>query len=244
MQVSTPSGSSLGILALGLLLLSSCAPALPLLAGGSTTPARRNDLALGAASRVPVGSLRRRQDETPEAFAREAQGQGTVPAAFYRRGLPKHYDLGLLVAGSTARLDLRKEWVLKEDVQRPALIGGISPYGGWFQGEGAGKGGRVGVEVPMLFALEIGGLYELWTGLRLGGERAQGELSTGGSTSDFGAWGLRAGFVLGAGFGFRWLHVLLELSSAYEHWWLSEGQEERSLGGVVLTPAFALRFRL
>ena len=37
---------------------------------------------------------------------------------------------------------------------------------------------------------------------------------------------------------------MIELSAAYERWWLHADGERRNRGGFVLIPAFALRVRL
>lgn len=196
-----------------------CAPAHPVLGGAATTPQDRGALALGGAARIPLGEELEGEHRSPG---------GVVPVTSYRRGIGPHTDVGVMVAGPLARLDLRQQLELSEDIVRVVLTGSIAPYAGAIDGVAPGYG----ADLPLLFAVDADSLVELWIGPRLGVERAQ--------TEGLGwATGLRAGGVVGLAFGFRHLHALVELTAQYEAWWSRVDRD-----GVVLTPAFALRLRL
>ncbi|MEM7609307.1 MAG: hypothetical protein AAF411_28495, partial [Myxococcota bacterium] len=132
-------------------ILTACATPAPLWAGASTTPAKRNDLAFGGAIRVPFGELRdvgNDRSDTRDRFARSAQGGGVVPAALYRRGLRRGLDLGVLVAGPSGRLDLRREFATREGSTRPTWMVGGSLLGGALTEDG--RGVRIGAELPLV----------------------------------------------------------------------------------------------
>jgi len=228
--------------------LSGCAAALPALGGGSTTPARRGDLLLGGAARVPFGKLREPAlAPTGESrYRRDAQASGVVPVVAARYGLAHHLDLGILVAGTTVRGELRREHVLVEDSTRPSFVYGLAPFVGMVEGGGSegGRATRFGLDLPVTYAVEIGGLYEVWLGIRAGAEGVRGQLGADGVREDVSAQKVYGGALFGVGLGFRRLHVLLELTAAYEQWWGSHGITSFDRGGFVLTPAFALRFRI
>ncbi|MDH5491285.1 MAG: hypothetical protein OEY14_04975 [Myxococcales bacterium] len=224
-------------LAIALLPLApGCASDLPALSFGSTTPRHRQDLALGGAIRVGLGALR------------EPIGAGSevvAPLAGVRIGLARHLDLGLMVVGATARLALHRELVLEEASTRHGLLLGVAPYAGWLPDPEGGDGaGRMGLDLPATYALEIAGLAELWAGARLGLEWRRGQLAWAGSVAPGRAWILRAGVVAGAALGFRRLHAGIELSIGWEQQLRERGGASESIGGVVLTPAFVLRLRL
>nr|MCU0674624.1 hypothetical protein [Myxococcota bacterium] len=102
-----------------------------------------------------------------------------------------------------------------------------------------------GLEGRVARAVELGGLYEAWAGLRLGTEAVAGEFAREGlSRADARAFALRGGALLGVSAGFRRAHAFLELSVVYEHWWGEHGEVELNHGGVVLTPSFGLRVRI
>jgi len=231
--------------ALLLLGVSGCASALPTFTGGSTTPERRGDVGVGGAARVPTGDLKRVDDPLGSGFVGEADAGGVAPVAYGRYGLPNHLDLGLMVAGTVVRLDLRWESVVVEDSTRPAWIVGVAPYGGWIVGDETGEGGgRVGIEVPVAYGIDFGGIYDVWVGVRAGAERAFGDFDQAGVITGAHATGVRGGAMIGMALGFRRLHALLELTAAYERWWGAQGSVSLDRGGFVLIPAFALRLRI
>jgi len=221
-----------------------CATAVPAMAGGSTTPRGRTDLALGGAARVPLGELKDWEAGEPNDEP-DASAGGVVPMGYARYGLTERWDLGLLVAGTMARIDARHESLLREGSTRSSLVVGLEPFGGWIARDGASaEGGRAGLEVPFTYGVDIGGVYEIWVGARASGEWVRGDFIR----SDDGAleagWGVRVGPVIGMALGIRRVHALVELTAAYEHWSIDDSGGRLRRNGVALTPAFALRLRL
>lgn len=231
-----------------LLLSSACAVAPPALTGGSTTPNRRGDVLAGGAARVPFGDLR--EHGTPVAtdsrYRRDAQSAGIVPVVAARYGLAHDVDLGLMVAGATLRAELRREHVLAETSTRPSFVYALAPYVGLIDGGDAlgGRATRFGLDLPLTYAVDFGGVYEFWLGARFSAEAVRGRLARDGALEHVDAGKLSGGALVGLGLGFRRLHVLLELTTAYERWWGHHGDQSVSRGGLVLTPAFALRLRI
>ncbi|HJK90513.1 MAG TPA: hypothetical protein RMH85_34655 [Polyangiaceae bacterium LLY-WYZ-15_(1-7)] len=234
----------LGWLLSAALLLSGCASAVPAWSGGSTTPKQRTDVALGGAARVPTGELR---DLEGLPQRRAAQGGGVVPVGMLRRGLTRHLDVGLMVAGTDARLELRGELGVEEGSTRSAWVWAVAPQVGWIPEEdGSGSGTRFGLDLPFVRAMDFGGVYDVWFGLRVGAEGVTGDfaLEEGGAAAGASAFGLRAGGLVGLAAGFRRVHAFLEVTVAYERWWGSHGERSLDRGGAVLLPAFGLRVRL
>jgi hypothetical protein len=238
--------------AAALVVVAGCAPASPAFIGGSTTPAHRVDVGFGGAARVATGDLRNGgADATDGSRYREtAEGAGVVPAAYGRYGLRHGFDLGVMAAGTLFRLDVRREHVIDEGTTRPSFVYGLSPLAGYVGPDdaGDGQGHRLGLELPLAFAVEFGGVYEAWVGARAAVERVRGAFfrdgGAGGSREDATGVGLRGGGVVGISLGFRRVHTLLELTAAYERWWVDHGGQSLDRGGLVLTPAFALRIRI
>ncbi len=233
---------------LSMLFFGGCAVAPPALTGGSTTPSRRGDVLLGGAARVPFGRLREPSALTAggSRYRRDAQAGGVVPVVAARYGLAHHFDVGLGVAGSTARVELRREHVLSEGSTRPSFVYAIAPYVGQIDGGGSegGRATRFGVDLPVTYSIDFGGVYEFWFGARAGAEGVRGRLGVDGARQDVRAQKLYGGALFGLALGFRRFHVLLELTAAYERWWGNHGGTSLDRGGLVLTPAFALRLRL
>ena len=225
---------------------SGCASALPTFTGGSTTPASRGDVGLGGAARVPTGDLRSPDDPFGSGYIEAADAGGVVPVAYGRYGTEGDYDVGLMIAGTTLRLELRHETVIEEDSTRPTWVYGLAPYLGWIpSAEGqSGGGGRVGLDLPAAYAVDFGGIYDIWVGARAGVEYAWGDFELGGAMQGADAFGVRIGAMIGMALGFRRLHALLELTAAYEHWSGSHGALSLTRGGLVLIPAFAIRVRI
>ncbi len=232
--------------------LSGCATAVPAMSGGSTTPKNRTDLGLGGAARVPLGDLKDPvvPDPGESEYRYAADAGGVVPMAYGRYGLGKRWDLGLMVSGATVRAEARYERVLQEGTTRKALVVGMAPYGGWIPDrdespdrDGSGKGGRVGFEVPFVFGVEIGGIYEVWIGARGSGEYVFGDFQISGSEQRASGAGVRAGPVIGMALGVRRVHALVELTAAYEYWWIDHAGTSLNRGGFVLIPGFGVRLR-
>ncbi len=230
--------------ALLLCLSSACASAIPAMSGGSTTPKARTDLALGGAARVPTGDLR-----NPGALGTRlneaADAGGIVPVAVFRRGLTRHLDLGVMVAGPLARLELRGEVGAREASTRPTWIWTAAPFvGGVPDRNGSGHGVRFGFDAPFVRAIDFGGIYDLWVGPRVGLEGVRGRFEGDLGADDGWQVSLRAGAVFGLAVGFRRLHALLEVTVAWEQQWGELQGIDLARGGLVLVPAFGLRARL
>jgi len=208
---------SAGPVALCAVLLAGCAAALPALPGGRTTPLARTDLALGGAARIPLGNR----------DALGSLGGGLAPLVAARHGLLLHTDLGLMVVGMLARVELRQEAVLSDDTIRTRLSVAAAPFGG-VDTDGAAT---IGAELPLLLGIDGSSVIELWVGCRPAVLRAP--YGDGASAT---VW--RLGAVVGLAVGFRRVHALVELTADYEH------RVGPLPDGVVLTPGFALRLRL
>lgn len=229
-----------------LAMLGGCATAVPAMSGGSLTPRHRTDVGLGGAARVPLGQLRDPVvlDPGQSQYRYASDAGGVVPMAYGRYGLGERWDLGLMVAGATVRAEARYERVLQEGTTRKALVVGMAPYGGWIPDrDQSGRGGRVGFEVPFVFGAEIGGIYEIWIGARGSGEYVFGDFQIAGSEQRASGAGLRIGPVIGMALGVRRIHALVELTTAYEYWFIDHAGASLDRGGFVLIPGFAIRFR-
>jgi len=236
-----------------LLVTAGCAPAVPVWGGATTTPEGRGDVSLGAAVRVGLGDLDPAGAPAELApYVETAQGSGVAPAGAFRYGVLDHTDVGVTVAGPLVRLDVRQELVLEESPLRLALLGGIGPYVGFLGGAGSGAEGeggtRVGADLPLLLGVDGLSIVQMWIGARVGVEHVFGHLDggTGGAPalSALSATGFRIGGVFGLALGFRRLHVMVELTGGWETWSGDLGASPLSVSGVVLTPAFALRYRI
>ena len=220
----------------GLPLLSvvGCAPAVPVLPGGNSTPANRTDLALGASARLPTGDLRG-SDRFREA-TEDAQSGGVVPIGRVRHGITNDLEVGASIYGAVFSAEAGAVWWRdRSHPLSPALRTPVLVYGGVFDG-----GHRVGGELPLVVTLDASSVLEAWAGLRVGVEGAWGDARD----QSFSMRGVRFGGLLGIAAGFRSFHALVELSVLHEWWDGSAGAEDLSARGVVLVPAFALRLRL
>ncbi len=230
------------MLPVGMTLMGAlgCAPALPSFAGARTTPDQRVDLGVGLASRIPTGDL-----APTEGSLDLAAPAGMAPAAFARVGLNHDWDLGLIAAGPSGRVELRVHERLSTYFR---VHGGASAYGGYASTpvdamRSQGEGWRAGVLLPLTVTYEVPGILEAWLGARLGAERAEGLLASSYANAPSSAWGLRGGGVVGLAAGFRRVHVMAELAVDGE-WWMGETNGLRfERVGVALTPAVAIRLR-
>ncbi|MGB8329535.1 MAG: hypothetical protein WCE62_05360 [Polyangiales bacterium] len=239
--------TGLALVLASLAALGGCATALPAMSGGSTTPRNRGDLGLGGAARVPLGDLK--DPEVPDPGQSQYQyatdAGGVVPMAYGRYGLAHDWDLSLMVSGATVQAVARHETVLKEGTSRSALIVGLAPFGGWIPDrDGSGSGGRVGFEVPFVYGVDIGGIYEVWLGARASGQYVFGDFQVSGSEQRASGAGVQVGPVIGMALGVRRVHALIELTAAYEHWFIDHAGESLNRGGFVLIPGFGIRLRL
>ncbi len=231
---------------MGALLAVGCAPAMPSISGGRTTPHDRADLALGIAARAPALDLSRTDVAGTDELLRLTGPGGVVPVGAFRIGVDS-VELGAIVAGTEGRLELRAGGPISAIAHwhvGAALGAGYrraEPQAGAL-GEALGEveGHRLGLLVPVGVGVTLGGVFEVWGTLRLGADRLEGWVQPG----RFGeAWALRAGLAVGLGVGFRRVHVLLELPVDVERvtGQLAGSPLERS--GLVLTPTAALRLR-
>ncbi len=233
------------LLLLAIAGLAGCAAPMPLLGGGATTPEGRVDVVAGGAARVPFGELR----EVPEAMGRDASRPGVAPVGAVRVGLDD-FDVGAMISGATARLDLRLRYGLtdRHEPLATAFLFDFAAFGGP-TGDPADRGAsgtRWGFDVPIMFTLDASSVAELWVGPRFGFEHVEGDLGAsreGANPAPLSLSFFRSGAVLGLALGFRRVHALMELTASYE--WASGEVDgaDVSRSGLVLTPAFALRVR-
>lgn len=210
------------------LALIACAPTFPSFAGGRTTPRGRTDLALGAAVRVPVGDLADEPALVP------VESGGVAPGASVRHGLTRDIDLGLEVSGTALRGHLR----LQLGSGMVHLVTGLAPHVGL--GHQDGELIRLGGTIPIVLAVDVLSIYEIWIGLQLGLEHLTGQAGT----DSISMTALRTGGVVGLAVGFRRVHVLVELAIDHELWTGSITDTQIERNGLVLTPALAVRLRL
>lgn len=232
--------STRGAATVGLaVVLAGCAPALPSLLGGRTTPEDRTDLALGGAVRVPVGEMVPEGVDVSDELLRLTSVGGVVPVAFVRHGVTRDVDLAVEAAGSTLRLGVRGQLRLPRGL---VLMAGLTPHVGAAVDDGAAV--RFGGSLPVGLAIDLFSLIEAWLAARVAVEHAVGEVGSSAAARSASVTGLRTGGVVGIAVGFRRVHVLLELGVDHELWLGSVGDTSIGRTGVVLTPAFALRIRL
>ncbi len=238
-----------------LLLMAGCAPALPGLGSGGLTPKGRYDTSVGGSARIPVGRLRKSSREALQPFGYQSPSvyDGVIPVAAARYGLREDWDMGLAVLGTTLRMDARHAIPWHQGLLQTAWLIGGDVYAGWIDDTLRRDDGsdvrevdalRAGMTLPATLGLRVAGLYEAWVGARAGFEYAGGDLRMADQqrqTVDL--WAVRGGLMLGVGLGFRYVHVLIELNTDYEHWFASVDDRDSDHGGVVLTPAFRLRIR-
>ena len=220
--------------------LGGCSPAMPSFAGGRTVPAGRSDVALGGAIRVPVGDLVAAEpgNDSDRLLAFGGPGGG-APVAFVRHGIGDDADIGAEIAGSSAHFTLRGQLHLPSGLR---VMAGLAPHVGYVGGDGNAV--RAGGTIPIVLAIDVFSIYEVWLGVRVGLEHVVGELGPEGAVDAVSVTGLRTGGVVGLAVGFRRFHVLVELAVDHELWTGSLGSISIERSGVVLTPAFAFRLRL
>ena len=223
-------------------LVGGCAPAVPALLGSSPTPTHRSDVAVGGAARVPVGQLR----EGSESGFSDLTAGGVTPVALYRYGIADDWDMGVMVAGTNVRLEAHGEKVVKEGSTRSTQVLGAALELGWLPETREGGGGafRLGAEVPIAYAIDFGGVYDAWVGVRAGFEHLRGDVLFGDTKASLSATAIRVGPTIGLGAGFRRFMVLIEATLFYEGWFGDHGGEDIGRHGVVVVPGFALRMRL
>lgn len=230
------------VLALG--GLSACAPALPALSGGDTTPKQRVDLTLGGTTRIVLGDLN--SDEDDPGALNYAETGGVSPLLITRVAIDDEVDLGLRLFGSAAQLEGRVGFPLSA---RLKIVGSVAPYFGLLPlrdstTDEKGMGFRYGVDTPWVLAFSAGGIYEAWTGLCFSVDGASGSLDRNGDEKKFSGFGLRPGALVGFAVGFRHLYTLVELTVNHEWWRFNQNDSQSEFSGFSFTPAFALRLRI
>jgi len=228
-----------------IVLAAGCAPAMPLVGGGRTTPARRVDLGAGGAARIPLGELA--EAAAGDAPLSSAAPGGVAPVASARFGIAGETDAGLLVSGPLARADLRHGLVLADDDMRLSILGSVAGFVGWVDDRADDSDGgalRMGAEIPLLFGLDVQSVVELWVGPRVGVERVAGRMHGAMDAQDLEITAWRLGGVVGVGAGFRHFHALVELGAGWESYDGEHGPAGVSVSGFVLSPAFVLRLRI
>lgn len=224
------------------------------MSGGRTTAVQRWDVALGGSARVAYAELQAEAapSASPQRVLALAQPQGVAPFGAFRKGLSSNTDLGVLCAPFMCRADLKFSHTLRDKHTWVGVMAAPGPYLGTLRqldNDAADVNGlRTGLELPLLLGVDFGGIYETWLGLRMSAEWAQGSVrlkdEVDSTQSDVSALGVRGGAVWGVGVGFRRVHALVELSAHYEWWDATVEDNNATLGGWVLTPAFALRLRM
>ena len=226
--------------------VAGCVSAVPAWTGGSTTPKRRADVAAGGAVRVTLGE----GAPSESRFHDAANAAGVTPVAMIRYGVARHLDLGVMVAGTNVRAELRREFVLEEDTTRPTIvIGGSVSYGYIPNVADMGSGSRFTAEIPVAYAVDFGGIYDAWIGARVAAELVTGSfMNNSEAPRDASAFAVRAGPMIGLAAGLRRVHAFMELTVAYEHWFgsheASGGDVSLRRGGWVLLPSFGFRLRI
>jgi hypothetical protein len=224
--------------------LYACAPAMPALSGGETTPAQRVDLTLGGATRIVLGDFN--SDKDDRSALSYAETGGISPLLIARFAVEDEVDLGLRLSGSAAQIEGRFGFQLNGELR---IIGSVAPYLGWLPlrdsiTDQKGLGFRYGVDTPWVLAFSAGGIYEAWTGICLSVDGASGSLDEEGDGTRFSGFGLRPGALIGFAVGFRRLYALIELTVNHEWWRFDQADTKSELSGFSFTPAFALRLRI
>lgn len=222
------------------IVVAGCTSSVPYFAGSRTTPSERTDVLVGTAVRSPLGAVRRNdgaRTASEQTMLTLLGREGVSPVESVRYGLSDRVDVGATLSATSLSLGARRGFVLGEDTR---ILLGLTPHVGWLTGDDA-HGMSLGIDVPAVLALNFGGVYEIWTGVRVGIDHASGRV---GAIDDLNVTGFRAGGVLGLAVGLRTVAALVELAADYEWWRGTSGGNTTALSGVVLTPAFAIRIRL
>jgi len=221
------------------LLATACAPPVPALSGAGTAPSRRAELSVGGAARIPHGDLGE-LDTHP--ILHDAQAGGMAPLMAFRYGLSDRVDLGATVVGTSLHGSIRYALRLRDGIPKMTLMAGLAPFAGPVTR--ADSAWRFGADAPIVLGVDFSSLVELWIGPRLRLEHTTGSFGESATAQDGHATGLSIGGVVGLAIGFRHLHVLLELTTAFESWTGELAATPLKAQGIALTPAFALRLRL
>ncbi len=154
-----------------------------------------------------------------------------------RYGFGDNADIGVTLASSALTFAGRYTFGVSDTTR---IILGLSPSVGRLMSDDA-SGTYYGITLPAVVSFDLGGVYELWTGARIGLDRATGNVA---AESMLAMTGFRVGGVVGLALGFRTIAALIELAADYESWTGATPLTEAKMSGIVLTPAFAIRIRL
>lgn len=216
---------------------------MPVLSGGGTTPKERVDIIAGGAARIPLGEIQ--SDKESFEALRYSESGGMSPLFATRLPVTRQMDASLRFAGSAIRIDTRYSFRVIEQLR---LIGSLAPYIGWLPQrdpltEKTGRGIRYGIDVPWVLGFSIAGIYEVWSGLHVGLDGIDGSIDNADHRTHLSGQGVRPGAIVGFAAGFRHFHTLVELTVDYEWWEFGQEENHRTISGISLTPAFAIRLR-
>lgn len=259
--------------AMGATLLG-CAGGSPLLHPARTLPTGEVRAATGFSANIATGalasSLNAARSEavtnpnvpglpgTDESYARgalvaAAVAPGLAPFVAARVGTGQRYEGGISYSGRGARIDMRRSYDRDAFSLSIGVGGSFLFYGRQFgdplPNVDLGQLRGYGLDVPILAGWEsAAGIYQLWIGVRGGGEHVSIEelrsepKSPGLGTPPISLSATRyhAGGLVGFAIGFRHVHIALELDVAYQHLDGSYNSTQASVDGVALVPASAI----
>ena len=229
------------------------------LVGGTANQIRRaQGIEAGglAPSATESGPARGNPEFTPGALAQAAAAPGIAPGVTARVGLGADLEAGVLYTGRSGRLDVRRSFDLKEG--RHASVG-LAAYTHLY-GQPANDDlpsvavqniRGYGAEIPALVGLvRDDGTLGVWGGLRAGGEWIRlSRITSEPKDVTFGATpvGLEAtrffaGPTVGGTVGYKFFHLMAELTASFETIQGSYGDVKGSVRGLALTPSTALVF--
>ena len=227
---------------------------------GGTHAAIRGAQAIESAGRAPAavesGSLKGNPAFTPGALAEAGSAPGLAPGVMARVGLGAQLEAGILYTGRSGRLDLRRNFDLKDGKSFSIGLAGYTHLYGQPANRSLpsvatqdvrGYGG----EIPALLGtISEDGNFGIWGGLRAGGEWLKLDRVTSEPKDvTFGANPVRlqasrffVGPTVGGMVGYKIFHLMAELMASFETIQGSYGDVHGTVRGVALTPSTALVF--
>jgi hypothetical protein len=242
-------------------LLLGCGSGLPLLHGahalspGSTlTGVGFSSTFTGGAAREAVEAARRGDASSSErtelltkhAAVMAALAPSVAPFVGMRLGIAGDNEVGLSYTGRFLRLDARHAfengpWAFSVGAGGHGTLNSANPGTESASTPSPVSARSYGVDVPLLVGWRSdAGIVSLWGGARGGLARVEAPGSTGAGSSDLALTHWRAGAVAGLTMGFRYLHVALELETAYHGLKGTSGDAKVEVNGFTLTPAGGL----